>query len=74
MGEGGEPTQHRFCDFQHLSWNRDTDPHINSGDTRTAVKLTLSRIASRAQRLPCGANELLVRNAYQEMYDILLEA
>jgi len=63
-----------FCVFQHPSWNRDTNPHINNGDTRTAVKLTLSRIASTAACLPCGANELLVRNAYREMYNILLDA
>ena len=63
-----------FSDFQHPSWNRDTNPHINSDDTRTAVKLTLRRIASTAEFLPCGESELLVRNAYREMYDILLEA
>jgi len=41
---------------------------------RTAVKLTLSNITSDAKCLPCSANELLVRNAYKEMYNILLEA
>jgi len=63
-----------FCDFQHPSWNRDMNPHINSGDMRTAGKLTLSNITSEAKCLPCRANELLVRNAYKEMYNILLEA
>jgi hypothetical protein len=67
-----------LCEFQHPSWNRDTNPHIND-DMRTAVKLSLSGITSGAQLegdscLPCKANELLVRGAYREMYDILLEA
>jgi len=59
-----------FCDFQGPSGNH---------DTWTAVKLSLSGIPSAAQLLdagclPCGADELLVRNAYREMYDILLDA
>jgi hypothetical protein len=67
-----------LCEFQHPSWNRDTNPHIND-DMRTAVKLSLSGISSGAQLegdscLPCEANELLVRGAYREMYDILLRA
>jgi len=67
-----------FCTFQHLLWNRDTDPHIN-GDIRTAVKLSPSVISGGAQLegvgfLPCEADELLVRKAYVEMYDILLNA
>ena len=45
----------------------------------TAVKLSLSGISSEAQLegvgcLPCEADELLVRGAYREMYDILLQA
>jgi len=44
----------------------------------TAIKLLLSGISTGAQLesaygLPCEANELLVRGAYLEMYDILLE-
>jgi hypothetical protein len=44
----------------------------------TAEKLSLSDIGSGSQPgsrpcLPCGANELLVRGAYQEMYNILVE-
>jgi len=68
-----------FSAFQHPSWNSDTNPHIN-GDMRSAVKLwLLSDTSSGAQLqgdrfLPCGANklELLVRGAYEEMYNILL--
>ena len=63
-----------FCDFQYPAWNADTNPHINSEDTWTAVKLTLGRITSMPHDLPCGADELLVRDAYREMYDILLKA
>jgi hypothetical protein len=63
-----------FCDFQHPSWNRDTNPHINNDDTSTAVKLSLSDISSGEECLPCGASELLVRKPYEEMYDILLQA
>jgi len=63
-----------FCNFKHPSWDRDTNPHINSDDTRTAVKLTLSHFTTGERRLPCRADELLVRKAYEEMYDILLKA
>jgi hypothetical protein len=67
-----------FCKFEHPSWNRDTNRHIN-GDMRTAVKLSLGGNSSGAQLegaacLPCEANELLVREANREMYDILLKA
>ena len=46
---------------------------------RTAEKLSLSGIISEARRLtggclPCGADELLVRKAYREMYTVLLES
>ena len=33
-----------FRHFQHPSWNPVTNPHINSDDTRTTVKLMLSHI------------------------------
>jgi hypothetical protein len=43
----------------------------------TAAKLSLGHISSGPElqslgRLPCQANELLVRGAYREMYDILV--
>jgi len=64
-----------FCDFEHPSWDRDTNPHIN-GQMWTAAKLSLSDITGEDQLedgyLPCEADELLVRKAYVEMYDILL--
>jgi hypothetical protein len=77
-GKGDSLRDTVLCEFEHPSWNRDTNSHIE-GDMRTAVKLSLSGISSGAQLegaycLPCEANELLVRGAYLEMYDILLEA
>jgi len=73
-GQEGRLGRTVFCKFQHPSWNRETNPHINTDDTRTAVKLSITDITSGAQSLPCGASELLVRGVYQEMYDILLRA
>jgi len=78
VGEGGQPTAPFFCDFRHPSGNYDTNPHIND-DTWGAAKLSLRGINSGPQLeepgcLPCGADELLIRNGYREMYDILLEA
>jgi len=58
-----------FSDFHHPSWNRNTNPHINSDDRGTAVKLSISDISRGTQRLPCGASELVVRKAYREVYD-----
>jgi hypothetical protein len=53
-----------------------TNPHETS-KTWTAKKLSLGHISSGRQlqdngRLPCGTDELLVREAYREMYDILV--
>jgi hypothetical protein len=76
-GKGDSLRDTVLCKFEHPSWNRDTNSLIE-GDMRTAVKLSLSGISGAplegAYCLPCDANELLVRGAYLEMYDILLEA
>ena len=68
-----------FSDFQHPSCNHEANPPLNRHETQSAVKLSLSRnnigyFLREAGCLPCGANELLARNAYREMYDILLQA
>jgi hypothetical protein len=56
-GKGDSLRDTVLCEFEHPSWNRDTNSHIE-GDMRTAVKLSLSGISSGAQLegahcLPC---------------------
>jgi hypothetical protein len=58
----------------------DTDTNRQKRSKKwTAEKLSVSGISSGAEPtygacLPCGADELLVRKAYREMYDVLVAA
>jgi len=70
-----------FPDFEFPYFNPkpETDTATNSQEyvKKSAVKLSLSGVVRGAQLpadgcLPCLANELLVREAYREMYDILV--
>jgi hypothetical protein len=71
-----------FHNFEHPLFNTETDTDTNPQEKRgmgIARILSLSGISSRAQPpakgwLPCGVNQLLVRGAYREMYDILVQA
>jgi hypothetical protein len=68
-----------FRQFQYPSWDRDRNPHTG-GDTWTALKLSLSDFLlsgaelENGRCLPCSKDTLLVRNAYPEMYGVLVEA
>jgi hypothetical protein len=66
--------------FPLANTDADVDGNTNpqgTGKMRTAEKLSLSGIGWGSQsrflsRLPCREDELLVRGAYKEMYDILV--
>ena len=70
----------RNFEFPRFKTKTKTDTDTNPPKSRkmwTAEKLALGHIISgpklqRLGRLPCKANELLVREAYREMYDVLV--
>jgi hypothetical protein len=74
------PPDRVFRDFEFPLLNTDSDTDTNPQHRRkkgTAEMLSLGHISSGPElqthgRLPCKANELLVRGAYREMYDILV--